>query len=267
MRCGMMLAFSSHEREALMNHLCIAAAQSCSVAGDLAANIAHHLRFMDLAARQGVQFLMFPELSLTGYEPALAAALAQPAATALLQPLRERAQQLSMTTVVGLPLREAGQTGVRIGAVVLGAEGDQVVYTKQHLHPGEDLHFVPGSGGAPLSLGDEQIALAVCADFSHASHPLQARDAGATLYAASVLIGESGYPVDSRMLQGYAQTHGMAVLVANHGGVTGGWQSAGRSVLWDKQGERVVEVGGPGDQLLVAHRVGAGWQGRIVALS
>ncbi|HJR33258.1 MAG TPA: nitrilase-related carbon-nitrogen hydrolase, partial [Pseudomonas sp.] len=49
-----------------MTTLTIAAAQSISVAGDLAANIARHLRFMQVAAEQGVQLLVFPELSLTG---------------------------------------------------------------------------------------------------------------------------------------------------------------------------------------------------------
>ena len=245
----------------------IAAAQSCSIPGDLPANIAHHLRFMDLAAAHGVQFLLFPELSLTGYEPALAPQLAQPASTGLLQPLRDRARQLAMTTVVGLPVRESGREGVQIAALVLHADGHQTVHTKQHLHPGEDAYFVPGSGGAPLALGGEQIALAICADFSHATHAAQARAEGATLYAASVLIGESGYPVDSAILQGYAHTHGMAVLVANHGGPTGGWQSAGRSVLWDARGQRVVETAGAGDQLLLADHEGGNWQGRIVAFT
>lgn len=52
-----------------MPTLTIAAAQSISVAGDLPGNIARHLDFMASAAEQGVQLLVFPELSLTGYEP------------------------------------------------------------------------------------------------------------------------------------------------------------------------------------------------------
>lgn len=247
-----------------MTRLCIAAAQACSVAGDLAANIAHHLRFMDLAAEHGVQFLLFPELSLTGYEPALAADLALAPDAPVLQPLRDRARRLGITAVVGLPLREAGQPGVYVGALVLAADGQQAVYTKQHLHGGEEVYFCPGHRGAPLQLGGEQIALAVCADFGQASHARLAREAGASLYAASVLIGETGYAVDSAILQGYAQTHGMAVLVANHGGVTGGWQAAGRSVLWDARGTRIVEAQGAGDQLLVARLGTHGWQGDVV---
>ncbi len=59
-----------------MPPLIIAAAQSSSIAGDLAGNIARHQRFMQMAAEHGVQLLVFPELSLTGYERGLAAQLA-----------------------------------------------------------------------------------------------------------------------------------------------------------------------------------------------
>lgn len=52
----------------------IAAAQSASVPGDIAQNVAHHVQFGTLAAKRGVQLLVFPELSLTGYELGLARA-------------------------------------------------------------------------------------------------------------------------------------------------------------------------------------------------
>src|SRR5262245_53260102 len=54
----------------------IAAAQVPSVRGDIDANIAIHAAAMAAAARHGVTVLVFPELSLTGYEPDLAAELA-----------------------------------------------------------------------------------------------------------------------------------------------------------------------------------------------
>lgn len=59
-----------------MPTLTIAAAQSISVAGDLPGTIARHLDFRVAAAEQGVQLRVFPELSLTGDEPELAADLA-----------------------------------------------------------------------------------------------------------------------------------------------------------------------------------------------
>ncbi|MNV32548.1 NAD synthetase [compost metagenome] len=103
--------------------LTIAAAQSISIAGDLAGNIARHQRFIAAAAEQGVQLLVFPELSLTGYERGLAAELAIVPDAAVLQPLREVARAVGVTAVVGMPIRLPDNPSVLIGALVLGADG------------------------------------------------------------------------------------------------------------------------------------------------
>ncbi|MCP1455489.1 putative amidohydrolase [Pseudomonas kilonensis] len=190
-----------------------AAAQSISIAGDVRANLLRHQHFMQAAAEQGVQLLVFPELSLTGYERGLAADLAILPEDAVLQPLRDLAQELGLTAVVGMPIRLSADAPVLIGALVLGADGSLGVYSKQHLHPGEEVAFAPGHGGLMLTMGQDRIALAVCADFSHASHAAAAAGQGATLYAAGVLITEGGYVPDTTLLQGYARQHAMTVLI------------------------------------------------------
>ena len=248
-----------------MTALTLAAAQTLSSAGDVPANIQQHLAFMQAAAEHGVQLLVFPELSLTGYEPALAAGLAIAPDDAVLAPLRERAQALRLTAVVGMPIRLAPETGVLIGALVLGADGSLAVYTKQHLHPGEDVAFIPGQGGAALEWGEDRIALAVCADFSQASHPRAAAESGANVYAAGVLISEGGYATDGALLEGYAIEHGMLVLMANHGGPSGGWTCAGRSAIWGAQG-LISAAPGVGGALVIAQREGGRWTGRQVAI-
>ena len=249
-----------------MTALTLAAAQSISIAGDVPANIERHLAFMQVAAEHNVQLLVFPELSLTGYEPSLAAGLAIAPDDPALAPLREMARALRLTAVVGMPIRLTPDAGVLIGALVLGADGSLAVYTKQHLHPGEEVAFVPGQGGAALEWGDEQIALAVCADFSHASHPRLAAEAGATVYAAGVLISEGGYATDSALLQGYAAEHGLLVLMANHGGPSGGYICAGRSAIWAADGGLLAAAPGVGDALVIARRDDAVWAGQVVAL-
>ena len=249
-----------------MTALIIASAQTCSIAGDLAANIQRHLALMVAAAEHGVQLLVFAELSLTGYEPALAQELAIAPDDTVLAPLRELARELQMTVVVGMPIRLASSSGVLIGALVLAADGSLAVYSKQHLHPGEDAAFVPGSGGKALVLGEDRIALAVCADFSHASHPRDAAALGATVYAAGVLISEGGYAADSALLQGYASEHSMVVLMANHGGPSGGWACAGRSAIWGPDGELIAAVPGVGDALVIARREAGNWSGWQVML-
>lgn len=159
----------------------IAAAQSCAHPADLPRNLDDHLRLMRIAQARGVRLLVFPELSLTGYEPSAAAALAQPADTPLLQPLRQLAEQARMTTVVGLPLRSPKHAKPLIAALILGADGSLGVYAKQHLHAGEERHFSAGDGGPLLEIDGLPMALAVCADFSQPSHPAHAARAGARL--------------------------------------------------------------------------------------
>jgi predicted amidohydrolase len=243
----------------------LAAAQCAIRAGAIDTNLSLHLRFMAHARRQGVDLLLFPELSLTGYEPTLAEALAQDLDSPLLTPLRNLAQQAAMTTVLGLPLRLANHTKLVIAAVVFGADGSMSAYTKQHLHPGEERHFSAGTGGDLLSIAGLPVALSVCADFSHPEHAQQAARQGARVYASSVLIGEGGYAHDSSLLQGYAKHHGMAVLMANHGGPTGGWAAAGRSAFWDEEGVCVAATAGTGDCLLIVSKTLNGWRGKEIA--
>lgn len=250
-----------------MTTLTIAAAQSISIAGDLAANIVWHRRFMQIAAEQGVQLLVFPELSLTGYERGLAAELAITPQAGILQSLRDFAREIGVTTVVGMPIRLSDDSPVLIGALVLGADGSLGVYSKQHLHPGEEVAFAPGAGGSTLWVGADTVALAVCADFSHASHAAAAAEQGADIYAAGVLITEKGYAADTTLLQGYANKHSMVVLMANHGGTTGGWESAGRSAIWAADGSLIGIAPGKGNLMVIARRNADGWKAQIVTVS
>lgn len=238
-----------------------AAAQCAVRAGDISANLKLHMEFMQHAGEQGVTLLLFPELSLTGYEPTLADALAQEIDSPLLSPLRRLARDASMTTVVGLPLRLPSHEKPLIAAFILHRDGSVGVYTKQHLHPGEEQYFSAGNGGELMRIADLSIALSVCADFSHPEHASHAAERGAQLYATSVLIGESGYPHDSSLLQTYSKRHEMAVLMANHGGPTGGWTAAGKSAFWDEHGRCVASTVGTGNRLLIVSKQPHGWEG------
>lgn len=248
-----------------MNTFTIAAAQFSAQAGDIEANVARHLTFVHAAAEHGVKYLVFPELSLTGYERQLGRQLAMTREDPRLLPLLADAQRLGVTVVVGAPLRHEGRPDVFIGAFTLGVHGIHA-HTKQHLHPGEDLVFVAGNGGPEVAIDGNSIALAICADFSHATHAASAADSGARVYAASALITDNGYAYDTGLLAGYAAKHNMVVLMANHGGITGGWESAGRSAIWAEGGERVVAAPGTGDLLVIATEGAKGWAGSVVAI-
>lgn len=246
----------------------IAAAQSPSVPGDVARNVLIHLAFVRVAASEGVQVLVFPELSLTGYEPAVLAANVLDADHAALAPLRQAAREQGMAIVVGGPAAPV-QAGAlpAIGAWVLAPDGSVALYRKRHLHTSEERFASAGTHDAQVHLlAGEPTGMAVCADITHPEHARAAHGAGAALYAAGGLISHQGYGPESALLQGYAREHAMAVLLANYSGPSGGYVSAGRSAVWEPGGRCVVAAEGDAPCIVWAARGDCGWNGGVVAV-
>lgn len=249
-----------------MTPIRIAAAQSCAVAGDVARNVLDHARFIAAARRAEVELLLFPELSLCGYEPALLQHCALRPDDHRLAPIRELAHEARMTIIVGAPLARDDGTAPAIAAFIHTPDGDVAIQTKQHLHPGEEQYATAGAAATHLhDLHGEPYALAICADTAHPQHPATAAAAGASLYLASMLISEAGYPADAATLQRHAANHRMGVLMSNHGGPSGGYQCAGRSAFWAPDGSNIVTTPGPGNRLVVVKRCAAGtWTGDVL---
>lgn len=246
----------------------IAAAQSPSIPGDVAGNVQIHLAFVRVAASHGVQVLVFPELSLTGYEPpALAANLLHEEHAALTR-LRQAARDHGMCLVAGGPAPAVvGGALPAIGAWVLGADGTAALYRKRHLHASEEGFASAGVEDAQVRLlAGEPMGMAICADITHAEHAGAAAKAGATLYAAGALVSRAGYGPESQMLQGYARDHGMGVLLANYSGPSGGYVSAGGSAFWEAGGRCVAVADGDAPCLVWAARGDSGWSGGVVAV-
>jgi predicted amidohydrolase len=245
-----------------MMGLRIAAAQSASVAGDLAANLATHARLIAAARDAGVQLLVFPELSLCGYELPLLRAGALSPGDARLGPLRAAAA--GMTVIVGAPLHDAGAERPCIASFTLLPDGGTRVYRKQYLHAGEHAYAQPGAIGAQAhALHGLRYVEAICADTTHAAHAQAAADAGAALYVAGVLISQGGYAADAALMQGHARCHRMGVLMANHGAPSGGYATAGQSAFWGPDGELVAQAPGPGEYLVIAEQRD-GWRGEVL---
>lgn len=249
-----------------MPSLRIAAAQSSSVAGDVAANVLIHTQFIAAAHQAQVDLLVFPELSLSGYElPLLRDCILQPEDSCL-APIRHLVRQTRMTVVVGAPID--GGTGAKpaIAAITFFPDGKTSIYCKQYLHPGEEQYAAGGDAGSHrYGVLDQSFALAICADTSHEQHAIAAAATGASLYLASVLVSEGGYPADSAHLQRYASALNVGVLMANHGGPSGGYACAGKSAFWAPGGKLVVAAPGTGHLLVVASHRSGEWSGELHA--
>lgn len=247
-----------------MPHIALAAAQVACRTGDIQHNSVRHLQLIELAAAAQIDLLVFPELSLTGYDLPLAASLALTPDDAGLSCFSLRARQHRMTIVVGAPLRLTESGPVYIGALIFSPDGGTKYYTKQHLHADEVNYVKAGNGAAALVINAQRISLAICADTNHPQHARQAARSGSSIYAAGVLVGEQGYAADTANLRGYAKKYGMTVLMANHASPTGGWAPAGKSAIWSPQGEPIAAADDRREQLVVAYLRDARWSGNTL---
>jgi predicted amidohydrolase len=245
-----------------MSALILAVAQSIATPGNLAQSIDHHARLAAIAAAQGARLVLFPELSLTGYDRGLTRADAVSTSDPRLRPLRELADASDLRIIVGAPV--ASTTGLQIGALSFLPGAGVASYTKQHLHAGEEVAFVAGQGGEPLQIDGLVVGHAICADITHPEHARAAAHAGSTVYAAGCFITQEGYAADAALLQGYAQRHQMLVLMANYGAPLGGWSSAGRSAIWSDTGALLACGPSAGEALVLAERSHSTWVGRVV---
>lgn len=246
----------------------LAAAQTSSLAGDIAGNVRAHLRIARRAAEHGVRLLVFPELSLTGYELALLSSHRCAPEDEALAPLRVLAQDAGMSMAIGAPVVSACGMGAAIGAIVLHGTGATEIYRKRHLHGGEERFAIAGTRDSQcIDAGGTRVALAICADTAQPAHAAAAAEDAARLYAAGVLWTPAGYDADAEMMRGYAIAHGYPVLMANHGGPSGGYESAGRSAFWAPDGACLACAPETGDALVLAWRESEAWRGAVEPLA
>ena len=158
----------------------------------------------------------------------------------------------------------ASSDGLHIGALSFVPHAGVMTYLKEYPHHSEAIAFAPGRGGDLLDVSDQNVALAICADLTHPEHAQAAVQAGATMYAASCFLTESGYAKDADLLKRYATEYGIVVIMANYGTPMGEWSSAGRSAIWSGDGSLIACAPPTGAALVIATRSSDGWAGYVV---
>ncbi|URO01192.1 carbon-nitrogen hydrolase family protein [Leclercia adecarboxylata] len=128
----------------------------------------YHELLISTAASAGVNLIIFPELSLTGYEPEMALRLALADKTCLL-PLQTLAERYDMTIVAGAPLQVTNRKP-GIGACVISSKQPVSFYRKMYLHPGESDYFLSGEAECVITARTFNVGLAICADAGHPMH-------------------------------------------------------------------------------------------------
>ncbi|MFD8756518.1 carbon-nitrogen hydrolase family protein [Kitasatospora sp. NPDC059577] len=228
--------------------LTVAVAQPVCVAPGEPETVSDNVELHARAVRQaGTRLVVFPELSLTGYD--LTAPAVDPADSRL-APLVAACAEAGAVALVGAPVRDVdGRESIATLAVT--GEGVTVVYRKSRLHGAEVERFTPGDKPVVLELDGLRLGLAVCADAADPAHAEETAALGIDAYVASTLYGPG--PAQAARRDGHgrerATAHGVWCVLATSAGATGEFpDSSGGSGFWAPGGALVAQAGtAPGE--------------------
>jgi predicted amidohydrolase len=231
----------------LRDPLRLAVAQPLIVSYDVAANVATHAAVIRAA---GARVVVFPELSLTGYEldaPAVAADDPR------LLPIVEACAEADTLALVGAPVH--GDGGWRhIGRLAIDGTGVRIAYRKMWLGGAEPDQFSPGSEPAVLDLDGWRLGLAICKDTGIPQHAADTAALGIHAYVAGMLEAAEDAAVPGDRARRVARDQGVWVAISSFAGGTGGGydHAAGGSAIWSADGEVVSQAGSEPGELATA---------------
>ncbi len=212
----------------------ICAAQTKPIKGNIALNIANHKKLIQLAIANKADIIIFPELSITGYEPTLAAQLATNEQDSRFDDFQHISDTSSITVGIGMPLK--CNNGVMISMIIFQPNKPRQVYAKQHLHRDEYPWFVSGKDQVYLLNEHHKIAFAICYELSVPVHAAHAYTNGATMYIASVAKTATGATTAMDSLRHIAKHYALPVIMVNCTGLCDGEVCGGNTAAWNSKG-------------------------------
>jgi len=214
-------------------------------------NMQAHLHACRQAGEQAADLILFPELSLTGYNLLDTKRQAFTLDDHRLSPLQVLADEYNLTIVAGAPVRHTDR--LLLASLILSPKQPISCYTKQHLHGEEQKYFETAPDLNPLLvIGGEKIALSICADINYPEHSKAAMQREATIYLSSIYF--ESYEMDKahRQLAAHAKANQMKVLMANFTGTADGRSAGGKSGWWNQEGKLMQSLSPTEPELVVA---------------
>lgn len=178
-----------------MNNINIALAQLRCELGNKQENLLRILQSMEEAVKKGADYVLFPELYLTGYamnEQILT--LAESEEGPSIRQVREQAARHRVGAVVGFPEKENGR--LYNTALLIGKDGKTIgKYRKVHLYHLEKDWFTPGENLPVFRLPEGNVALQITYDmeFPEPARILSLKEAQLVLVLAANMVPYQSY--------------------------------------------------------------------------
>ena len=223
-----------------MRSLVVAVAQPPVHPLDVAANATRHAAAVRASA---ARLVVFPELSLTGYD--MDAPLLSPDDPRL-RPLIDACAATDTIAVAGAPVAGAtSAAGPHIAMLLIDGAGARVAYRKLYPHGVMEARFRPGPAPEVIEVDGWRIGLGICRDTGVAEHAEATAALGIDAYVAGVVEA----PDDAETLAGRARrvatTYGVWTAIASAAGHSGPSYpaTAGHSGIWAPNGTVAARTG------------------------
>lgn len=227
--------------------ICIA--QTRPFRGDIQKNIDAHKKMINIAVTNGADMIVFPELSVTGYEPALAKDLAAHPDDKIFDSFQEISDTSKIIIGAGMPTKNS--SGILISMIIFQPHQPRQTYSKQYLHEDEFPYFINGQGQVFLTMENIKIAPAICYESLLPEHSANASKNGAAIYIASVAKSASGVDKAFKHFPEVANKYAMTVLMANAVGPCDNFESAGNTSIWNNKGMLLGQLNDSNEGILI----------------
>jgi len=208
-----------------------------------------HKRLIELAVSEMVELIVFPELSLTGYEPKLAEALAVPEDDLFLDVFQKISDDSRITIGVGMPTKN--DQGVLISTIIFQPHEPRQIYSKRYLHSDEYPYFIRGQRPLILNINDHKISIAICYELSVPEHSEDAYESGSEIYLASIAKSAEGIEKAIQTLSGIARNYSMIALMSNCIGPSDGFECGGKTSAWNNKGVLLGQLNDKNEGILI----------------
>ena len=234
----------------------IAAAQIACVPGDLDANLGKIHDFVSRAKDGGIELIVFPEMSDTGYSMPVIQKHATPWSKGAVPELKKMATESSMAIICGVSERSGDS--IYNSQAMIDENGEIVAtYRKSHLFTSAPIEehkcFSPGDQLTDFARGDFHFGLSICYDlrFPEFYRTL------ACNHGVNVFINSSAWPFPRvehlrTLTVARAIENQSYVILSNRVGKDGGVPFCGSSAIVDPYGVVVAAASTDREELISA---------------
>lgn len=239
----------------------MAIAQIHSKRQNILSNIKKHETYVKTAAQNQVDLIVFPELSITGYERSLAREQCFIKDDPRLNTLAELSHTHNMIIVVGVPFEKADK--LYIASLIFKPNRERLLYCKNHLHEGEEQFYAEGASQLILDVKEEKVALSICYDIEIDDHLKAAAESKATVYVSSIFYSPKGVIGLEEKVKEYISRYSMDIAIINCTGDIWDSETGGGSMYWSNEHQLIGKCDTK-ETLMICHKINRKWSSKLI---